>query len=41
VIDPALGQHTVSILKEIGIDPLEIEELRNSGTVIKPIDRAF
>jgi len=33
---PALGQHTVSILKGIGIDAPEIEELRNRGTVSYP-----
>jgi crotonobetainyl-CoA:carnitine CoA-transferase CaiB-like acyl-CoA transferase len=36
--DPALGQHTVSILKEIGIDSPEIEELRNRGTIFYPRD---
>jgi crotonobetainyl-CoA:carnitine CoA-transferase CaiB-like acyl-CoA transferase len=30
---PVLGQHTVSVLKEIGIDSPEIEELRNSGII--------
>lgn len=36
---PALGQHTVSILKEVGVDSLEIEELRNRGTISYPKDK--
>jgi crotonobetainyl-CoA:carnitine CoA-transferase CaiB-like acyl-CoA transferase len=36
---PALGQHTVSILKEIGINSPEIEELRNRGTIFYPRDQ--
>ena len=36
---PTLGQHTVSILKEIGVDSPEIEELRNTGTIFYPNDR--
>ncbi|MBW2076588.1 MAG: CoA transferase [Deltaproteobacteria bacterium] len=36
---PDLGQHTVSILKEIGINSSEIEELRNRGTIFYPCDQ--
>ena len=36
---PVLGQHTMSILKEIGLGSLEIEELRNSGIVLYPNDQ--
>jgi crotonobetainyl-CoA:carnitine CoA-transferase CaiB-like acyl-CoA transferase len=35
---PALGQHTASILREIGVDSPAIEELRNSGTIFYPRD---
>jgi len=36
---PDLGQHTASILKEIGLDSLEIEELRTGGIVFYPKDK--
>jgi crotonobetainyl-CoA:carnitine CoA-transferase CaiB-like acyl-CoA transferase len=35
---PALGQHTASILKEIGIGSQEIVELLNRGTIFYPRD---
>lgn len=35
---PTLGQHTVSILKEIDLDTPEIEGLRKSGTIFYPND---
>jgi crotonobetainyl-CoA:carnitine CoA-transferase CaiB-like acyl-CoA transferase len=36
---PALGQHTVSILKELDFNSPEIEKLRNAGTIFYPNDQ--
>jgi crotonobetainyl-CoA:carnitine CoA-transferase CaiB-like acyl-CoA transferase len=36
---PALGQHTVSILRGIGVGALEIDELRSSGIIFYPRDQ--